>query len=131
MQFDELRRRAFITLLGGAAAWPLAARAQQPAMPVVGFLNALGENDRPNLPAAFRRGLSETGYVDGRNMAIAYRFAENQYDRLPALAADLVARKVNVIAATGGGASVLARLRLRNGSQPPAAPPNRTSSRRS
>ena len=103
-----MKRRHFITLLGGAAAWPLAASAQQPAMPLVGFLNALGENDRPNLPAAFRRGLSETGYVDGRNMAIAYRFAENQYDRLPALAADLVARKVNVIAATGGGASVLA-----------------------
>jgi putative tryptophan/tyrosine transport system substrate-binding protein len=103
-----VKRRDFITLLGSAAAWPLAARAQQQAMPLVGFLNALGENDRPNLPRAFRRGLSETGYVDGRNMAIAYRFAENQYDRLPALAADLVARKVNVIAATGGGASVLA-----------------------
>jgi len=108
MLFDQLHRREFITLLGGAAAWPLAAWAQQSAMPLVGFLNALGENDRPNLPAAFRQGLSETGYVDGRNMAIAYRFAENQYDRLPALAADLVARKVNVIAATGGGASVLA-----------------------
>jgi putative ABC transport system substrate-binding protein len=73
-----VKRRDFITLLGSAAAWPLAARAQQQAMPLVGFLNALGENDRPNLPRAFRRGLSETGYVDGRNMAIAYRFAENQ-----------------------------------------------------
>jgi putative tryptophan/tyrosine transport system substrate-binding protein len=104
-----VNRRDFIALTGGAAAaWPLAAPAQQPAMPVVGFLNALGENDRPNLPAAFRRGLSETGYVDGRNAAIAYRFAENQQDRLPALATDLVARNVNVIAATGGGASVLA-----------------------
>src|SRR5262245_62616142 len=104
-------RREFITLLGGmAVAWPLAARAQQAAMPVVGFLNTLGQNDRPNLPAAFRRGLGETGYVDGRNVAIEYRFAENQHDRLPALAADLVGRKVHVIAATGGGASVLAAM---------------------
>jgi putative tryptophan/tyrosine transport system substrate-binding protein len=105
----RMKRREFISLLGAAAAWPLAARAQQP-MPVVGFLNTLGQNDRPNLPAAFRRGLAETGYVDGRNVAIEYRFAENQHDRLPALAADLVGRKVNVIVATGGGASVLAAI---------------------
>jgi len=104
-----MERREFITLLGGAAAaWPLTARAQQPAMPVVGFLNSLGQNDRPNLPAAFRRGLGEAGHVDGRNVAIEYRFAENRLDRLPALAADLVSRKVNVIVATGGGASILA-----------------------
>jgi putative tryptophan/tyrosine transport system substrate-binding protein len=107
----HIRRREFIFTLGGtAAAWPLAARAQQPAMPVVGFLNALGQNDRPNLPAAFRRGLGEAGHVDGRNVAIEYRFAENQHDRLPALAADLVGRKVAVIAATGGGASVFAAM---------------------
>jgi putative tryptophan/tyrosine transport system substrate-binding protein len=107
-----VRRREFITLLGGAAAaWPLAARAQQQrALPVIGFLNTLGQNDRPNLPAAFRRGLSETGFVDGRNVAIEYRFAENQHDRLPALAADLVGHKAAVIAATGGGASVLAAM---------------------
>jgi len=105
-----MKQRDFITLIGGAAASPLAARAQQPTMQVVGFLNALGQNDRPNVVAAFRRGLGETGYVDVRNVAIEYRFAENQHDRLPALAADLVGRKVNVIAATGGGASVLAAI---------------------
>jgi putative ABC transport system substrate-binding protein len=105
-----VRRRNFIALLGGAAAWPLAAHAQQPATPVVGFLNVLGQNDRPNLLAAFRRGLGEAGYVDGRNMAIEYRFAENRLDRLPVLAADLVSRKVNVIVATGGGAAILAAM---------------------
>ena len=97
-----LRRREFIAGLGGAAAWPLAARAQQTGMPVIGYLSALGQNDRPNLRDAFRRGLGQAGYVEGRNVAIEYRFAENQPDRLPALVADLVTRKVAVIAATGG-----------------------------
>jgi putative ABC transport system substrate-binding protein len=79
-------------------------------MPAIGFLNSLRQRDRPNLQAAFRRGLSEAGYVDGRNVTIESRFAENQHDRLPALAADLVGRKVAVIAATGGGASILAAM---------------------
>src|SRR5262249_40767992 len=108
---SAMKRRDFMAVLcGGGAAWPLAARAQQPAMPVVGFLNVLGQNDRPNLLAAFRRGLGEAGYVDGRDMAIEYRFAENRLDRLPVLAADLVSRKDNVIVATGGGAAILAAM---------------------
>jgi len=104
----RLKRREFLILLSGAAAWPLAASAQHPVTPVVGFMTSLGQNERPNLRDAFRRGLSEAGFVEGRNVAIEYRFAEGQADRLPALAADLVGRKVAVIAATGGGASVLA-----------------------
>jgi putative ABC transport system substrate-binding protein len=103
-----MKRREFIAgLTGAAAAWPMGVKAQQ-ALPVIGYLTGLGRHDRTHLADAFRRGLSEAGYVEGRNVTIEYRFAENQFERLPALAADLVSRKVAVIVATGGGNSILA-----------------------
>ena len=106
-----MRRREFFTLVVGAAAgWPLAAGAQTPAMPVVGFLSSLTQAMTSHMVDAFRRGLGETGYVDGRNVAIDYRFADGQYDRLPALATEMVRRSVSLILAAGPPAALAAKV---------------------
>jgi putative tryptophan/tyrosine transport system substrate-binding protein len=103
-----VKRREFITLLGGAAAWPLQAQAQQTGMPVIGFLSTRSPEDIPHLLATFRRGLAENGYVEDQNVMIEYRWALGQYDRLPALAAELAARPVAVFVTAGGEPAALA-----------------------
>ncbi len=109
MQFAHLTRRELITfVVGAAAAWPLAARAQQPPLPVIGYLSARSPQDTTHLVEAFRRGLSEAGFVEGQNVMIEYRWALGQQDRLPGLAADLVRRPVTVLVSTGGESAALA-----------------------
>ncbi len=106
-----MRRREFITLLGGAAMWPLTARAQQPATPIIGFMSARSPDDSTHLMAAFHQGLTEGGFVEGQNVVIEFRWARGEYDRLPGMAADLVSRQVKVLVAVGGEPSALAAKR--------------------
>ncbi|MGB7777439.1 MAG: ABC transporter substrate binding protein, partial [Pseudolabrys sp.] len=104
-----MRRREFITLLGGvAAAWPLTARAQQPVMPVIGFLSSRSPGESASVVAAFRQGLRETGFIEGQNLGIAFRWAEGRYDRLPALASELVSLPVTLLFVAGGPPSAFA-----------------------
>jgi ABC-type uncharacterized transport system substrate-binding protein len=109
MQLHQLKRREFITLLGGAAARPLAARAQQPAVPVVGFLGAGARGPLREQIAAFQEGLNESGYIEGQNVAVEYRFAEGQFDRFPALAAELVRRQVAVLFVASNAGALAAK----------------------
>jgi putative tryptophan/tyrosine transport system substrate-binding protein len=108
MHFRQWNRREFITLLGSAAAWPFAARAQQPAKPVIGFMSSRSPEDSVNVLTAFRRGLGEGGLIEGENVAIEFRWARGAYQELPALAAELVSRRVAVLVAVGGDPSALA-----------------------
>ena len=119
-----MRRREFIVAVGGSVAWPLAVRAQQPALPLIGFLQSGSADATAHMLAAFHSGLREAGYIEGQNVAVVYRYADGQYDRLPMLAAELIRSQVAVLASTGGDSSVLAaraattRIRSRSAMSP-------------